>query len=231
MANKHPTPRFVKLKDTNSVLAKKILQRHPEQFTSATICGERSAGKSMYAYRVMAKVYYELYGCSEEEAYKHALDHMIFSTEEFQAKIDKSIKTGEVIPALCLDDATVYFCSYEFFTDMRKVIHLHGMFDLIRTSLSGLLLTCPNRKMLLSFMRNYGDYRIKVFRTDGHWSRAAIAYLWVYMPDEVKKHIYKPFQDSFSCRMKQEYYDPYIAKRKKALEDMNKKMKKWRTKE
>lgn len=231
MANPHPIPRFRKLKDTDSILARKILRRHPEQFLSATITGGRGAGKSQYAYRVLAKVFYELNGCSEEEAFKMALDHMIFSTDQFTDKIDKSIKTGEVIPALCLDDASVYFASYEFFTNMKKVIHLHAVFDLIRTSVTGMILTCPNRKMLLSFMRNYNDLRIKINRTDGHWGRAARAYIWRYMPDEVRKHIYIPFEEYYSCYMKQEYYEPYIKKRQDALVRMNEEMKAWRGKD
>ena len=158
MSNPHPNLRFKMLKDSNSILARYIIKRHPNGFLSATVTGERGYGKSMYCYKTMAEIYHRLDGCTEEEAYKKALDHMIFSTDQFITLIDKSIETKEVIPVLTLDDSSVYFCSYNFFTDMKRVIQLHAMFDLIRTSVTGLLLNCPNRKMLLSFMRSYDDF-------------------------------------------------------------------------
>jgi len=231
MSNPHPTPRFVHLKDTNSVLARYILKRHPLGFLSATVTGPRGGGKSQYAYRVAAKIYMEINGYSEEEAFKEALKNIIFTTEQFTDKIDETIKKDSVIPCLVLDDCTVHFCSYEFFYNKKKVAHLHALFDLIRTSVSGLLLTAPNRDMLLSFMRKYHDLHIEIKRRNGQWARAARAYYVPQMPDGRKVKVYVPFQDDYSCYMKQEYYDPYLKKRKKAIVEMNEKMKSWREKE
>lgn len=220
--------RYVKLKDMDSKLAQRIIKRHPRSFLGAVVTGERGAGKSMYCYKVMAKVYYDLNGYSktddEHSAYSKALEHMIFESDEFIRLINHNIKTDYVTPVFTLDDAAVHFCSYKYYTNLKEVIYLHGMFDLIRTAATGLLMTCPNRKLLLSFLRQYDDYRIKIYMTDSRWNRYARCYRWNYLPDEKKFHIKVPFQDNYSCYMQQEYFDKYMAKRKHALETMSEEM-------
>lgn len=225
--NPHPIPRYRHLRDVNSVLAKRIIQRHPREFLGGVIYGERGNGKSMYAYKIMAKVYYELNGFNktddEATAYDIALDHMIFNMEDLIMLIHNNIKKDIVSPVICLDDATVHFCSYKYFTHMKQVIHLHGIFDTIRTAVTGLLLTCPKRKLLLSFLRQYDDLKIKVLRADG-WNRYARAYRWNWLPDEKKYNISVPFQDNFSCYVRDEYFDKYMVKRKAALKEMDDQM-------
>lgn len=217
-----------KLKDIDSKLANRILKRHPNGFLGATIAGERGAGKSMYAYQVMAKVYYEYNGFykidDEESAYDMALDHMIFDMKDLIMLIHNNIKKDYISPVITLDDATVHFCSYKFFTNRREVVLLLGLFDTIRTAVTGLLLTTPNRKMLLNFLRNYDDYKIKILMASGDWRRYARAYRWNYLPDEKKFHIIVPFQDNFSCYVKNKYYDKYMIKRKNALRNIDNEM-------
>jgi len=201
------------------------MKRHPLSFLGATITGERGAGKSMYAYKVMAKVYYELEGISEEEAYDKSLKHMIFNMEDLALLIDHNVRHDLNTPVICLDDATVHFCSYKFFTERTKVVHIHSVFDTIRSAVTGLLLTCPTRKLLLSFLRQYdSDYKIKVMLRDNGYQRYARCYRWNYLPDEKKFHIYIPFQDNFSCYVADKYFEPYMVKRKEALELANKDM-------
>jgi len=192
------------------------------------ITGERGDGKSMYAYKTMAKIYYDINGYNktddEEEAYKQALDHMIFSMEELILLIHNNIKNDYVTPVFCLDDATVHFCSYKYFTDMKKVVYVHGIFDTIRTAVTGLLMTCPKRKLLLKFLRQYDDLKIRIIVANGQWWRYARAYRWNWLPDEKKFNIAVPFQDNFSCYVHDDYYKPYMKKRKAALKDMDDEM-------
>lgn len=216
---------YKKLKDMDSKLAKRILKRHPNGFLGATVVGERGNGKSMYVYQVMALIYYILNGFNktddEEAAYDMALDHMIFEMKELVLLIHDNIKKEYVTPVLCLDDATVHFCSYKFWTHLKEVTAVHGLFDTIRTAVTGLLLTCPNRKLLFSFLRQYDDYKIKILMRDAKWQRFARCYRWNYMPDEKKFHIQIPFQDNFNCYVPDKYYDKYMVKRNNALKTID----------
>jgi len=211
------------INEWNSGTVKKILSRHPNGFVGFTIQGERGCGKSMYAYKVMAKIYQELEGLSEDEAFSMALNHMIFEPTDLINLIKNNIKNDYITPVICLDDATVHFNSYKFFTDLYEVILLKGMFDTIRTAITGLLMTCPNRRLLLSFLRDYDDYKIQIIQNRGY-DRFGRCYQFNWYPDEKKYKIIVPFQDSYSCYVPDEYYYPYMKKRKRYLEGINLKM-------
>lgn len=219
------------LEDWNSGTVKKILYRHPNGFVGFTIQGERGQGKSMYAYKVTAKIYQILDELDEFDAYKKALKHFIFEPRELVNLIKHNIKNDYITPVICLDDATVHFNSYKFFVDLYEVILLKGMFDTIRTALTGLLITCPNRKHLLSFMRNYNDYKIEIKQDDGkRESRLARCYQFNWMPDERRYKVIVPFQDKYSYYVPGNQndidtpYGAYYAKRKRYLEAINKEL-------
>lgn len=219
---------YRKLKDMDCKLSKRILNKHPLGFISAIVTGERGWGKSMYTYKAMAKVYWELNGYTKTDdevtAYDMALEHMLFNMEGLAKLINKNVINDLVTPVICLDDATVNFCSYKFFTDRAKVIHIHSVFDTIRIACTGLLLTCPKRKMLLPFLRNYDSLRIQIKMRDDKWRRYARAYRWVWLPDDKKFNINIPFQDNFSCYVPDEFYENYKGKRTAILKDANKEM-------
>ena len=215
---------YKKLQDWNSGTVEAILRRYPNRFFGANIQGERGMGKSMYAYKVMAKVYMVLDGLDECGSYEKALQHFIFEPKELISLIQHNIKENFVTPVICLDDATVHFNSYKFFTDLYEVILLKGMFDTIRTAVSGLLMTCPNRRTLLKFLREYDDYKIQILASNGADERYARCYQFNYFPDEHKYRIRIPYQDQYSVFVPDEYYHPYIVKRKKYLEAINNKL-------
>jgi len=143
-------------------LAYRILDKYPSGFIGAIIEGERGYGKSSYALKVMAQVYKTIEELSDDDAWDKAIDCMIFSMQELSSHIKYNIDNDIVTPAWCLDDATVHFSSYKFFTNLYEVILIHGMFDTIRTACTGLLLTCPKRDLLLAALRNYDDYEVEI---------------------------------------------------------------------
>jgi len=212
-----------KLDDWNSGTVSRILHRHPNGFVGFTVVGERGSGKSMYAYKVMARVYQLLEGLDEKEAYRRSLDCMIFKPGDLISLIKRNIDEDRITPVICLDDATVHFNSYKFFTDLYEVILLKGMFDTIRTVISSLLITCPNRKHLLSFMRNYNDYKVDIKMAPGgeNYDRYARCYQFNWYPDERKFKVVVPFQDKYSCYVPNWAFDPYMEKRKRYLKDIN----------
>lgn len=221
------------LKDWNSGTSHRIIRRHPNGFIGYQIQGERGRGKSMYAYKVMAKVYQDLYELDEYDAYKMALKNMIFSPKDLIDLIEHNIDADEITPVICLDDATVHFNSYKFFVDLHEVILLKGLFDTIRTAVTGLLMTCPNRKQLLSFLRAYDDYKIEIKTAPGgdSYDRLARCYHFMWYPDERKYKVVVPFQDKYSVYVpgsKNDHdtpYGAYMEKRKTYLSQINSKMK------
>ncbi len=220
---------YKKLQDWNSGMVNKILRKHPNGFVGFTIQGERGCGKSMYAYKAMAKIYMILEGLDECSAYEKSLGHMIFEPMALISLIKKNIKTDYITPVICLDDATVHFNSYKFFTDLYEVILLKGMFDTIRTAVTGLLMTCPKRRNLLCFLRDYDDYKIQIKQAPNgdnkkSYEKYARCYQFNYYPDERKFKVIVPFQDHYSVYVPDEYYYPYLAKRKKYLENINDRM-------
>jgi len=229
--------KWKKLNDWNSGTAHRIVLRHPDGFIGYQIQGERGMGKSMYAYKVMAKVYQTLYELDEYDAYFKALDYMIFSPSDLINLIEHNIAADKITPVICLDDATVHFNSYKFFVDLHEVILLKGMFDTIRTAITGLLMTCPNRKQLLSFLRAYDDYKIEIKKApgananNGQYNRYARCYHFMYYPDERKYKVVVPFQDKYSVYVPgnkddiSSPYGAYMVKRKKYLALINNKMK------
>ena len=228
---------YKKLEDWNSGMHDKILRRHPNGFTGAVIQGERGMGKSTYAYKVMAKLYLTLgeyrsqetgqitYVNNEDDAYKAALEHMIFSPDQLIRLIKYNIANDYITPVICLDDATVHFNSYKFFVDLDEVILLKGMFDTIRTALTGLLMTCPKRRNLLSFLRDYDDLKIEIKMAPGmNHDRLARCYQFNYYPDDRKYKVIIPFQDKYSCYIPDKHFKPYMEKRKEYLELINDKI-------
>ena len=245
MVNYNPVPPYKPITEWNSGSVATICRRHPNGFAGYVIQGERGLGKSMYAYKVMASVYLQLgqYRCfetgevlpveNELDAYKASLEYMIFSPDDLINLVEYNIANDYVTPVLCLDDATVHFNSYMFFVDLHTVILLKGLFDTIRTVLSGLLMTCPKRRALLSFLRDYDDYKIEIKKSqDGYYQRLARCYQFNWYPDDRKYRVQIPFQDKYSCWVpdKRVYpdwppYEKYMEKRKQYLSVINDKLK------
>lgn len=220
-----PINNVKKVEGFNLWLANVIIKIHPYGFLGAVIEGERGYGKSMYALKIMAQIYYKMNDITEEEAWVRSLDSMIFTMEDVIKLINYNIKNDIISPVLCIDDATVHFCSYKYFTNLYEVILLHGMFDTIRTTVTGLLLTCPSRKLLLAALRNYDDYTIQINKDQSNkgvsgYSRIARGIKWFTIPDGRRK-FRKMFEDHYSCYVPNWIYDKYMKKRKYYLESIN----------
>lgn len=212
-------PIFKNLSEYNLILANKIVNKFRVGFIGAIIEGERGYGKSTYALKVMAQVYFRIFEVTEEEAWTMALDNMLFSMEDVIKFISGNIENEIVTPVWCLDDATVHFCSYKFFTNLYEVILVHGMFDTIRTVCSSLLLTCPKRDLLLSSLRNYDDFKIEIVMDRG-WERIARGYKIKTSPLG-QKRIYKNYEDRYSCYIPDWIYQKYMVKRNFYLKKVN----------
>jgi len=180
---------------------------------------------------VMAKIYQQLNGLDEYEAYAMSLNHMIFSPSELISMVKNNLKNNYVTPVICLDDATVHFNAYKFFVDLHEVILLKGMFDTIRTVLTGLLMTCPTRRNLLKFLKDYDDYKVDIKHAPGNaMDRLARCYQFNWYPDERKYRVIVPYQDRYSVFVPgseedvNSPYGAYMVKRKRYLQSINEKL-------
>lgn len=212
-------PTYRTINEYKLTLAYKIMQRHPSGFIEAIIEGERGYGKSSYALKVMAQVYKTLEGLPDDDAWIRAIDNMLFSMDDLSHLITKNIDTSTVSPSWCLDDATVHFSSYKFFTNLYEVIQIHGMFDTIRTVCTGLLLTCPKRGLLLAALRSYDDIKVEIYMDRG-WERIARGYKIKTTPIG-QRRIYKNFEDFYSCYLPDWVFDKYMEKRAFYLKQTN----------
>ncbi|MBW2675043.1 MAG: hypothetical protein JRD89_16800, partial [Deltaproteobacteria bacterium] len=199
------------------ILAKKIVEKHPYGFLGALVYGHRRVGKSIYALKTMQQVFMA-YGCEEEEAWRLAMDSMIFDTYELLQVIHELAKNAKVWPVLTLDDAGVAAGSMKWFSDRKSVQALNAVFDTMGTVVSCLILTTPTFQRVLRFLRDAEDfYRIDVTPLKG-WQRKASAYRIKLLPSGTKMIMPKSnprsgFVDEFSTYLPKERFHQYWKKR------------------
>jgi len=210
-------------------LGKRIIYKNRQKgFLSAITKAERGYGKSMYNLKAMAMALYHLLGLSEEEAYKMALDNMIFTPKQFLNLIEHNIAKDYISPVICIDDATVHFSSYLYFINLYETSLLSASFDTIRTATRALLINCPDKKRLLPGLRHYDDYEVTIYMDRGY-ERRAVGIKWYSLPDG-KRRFRKEFEDHFSCYVPDYIYDEYIVQRKNYLKEISTELKSLMTK-
>ncbi|MBD3195206.1 MAG: hypothetical protein GF317_09135 [Candidatus Lokiarchaeota archaeon] len=222
---------YKKLKDWNSGFSRWVIYRHPENskrqngFMGGFIFGERGTGKSTYCYKAEAKTYYDLNGYNktddEEEAYKLALECMIYEPTDFRKLLIYNKIRRIITPIICLDDASMHFGNMLHITDPKIYSALLGETATVRTAVTGFLINAPKRKHVAKFLRDYDDFKGEVkedhtggFSNQPTWQRKVRFYRWNYYPDEVKYRIQIPFQDKYSCFIPEPYYKWYIEKKR-----------------
>ena len=202
-------------------LSKLIQKEIPNGFLSAIITGERRKGKSIYAMKVIALLYYLLEGWGEEECWKKAFDCFIFGPDDLTAKVKHNTANDLISPVWCLDDTTVHFGTMLFFINPYQLQLLNGIFDTIGTAVNALILTCPKKKRLMNALKNYDDNTIHIIKArEGGYERIARGILWYTMPDE-RQRFRKIFEDHYSCYAPDYIYKPYLVKRKSYLKQQN----------
>jgi hypothetical protein len=221
---------YTKLKDWNNGFVEWVLRRHPHGnrkqngFMGGFLFGERGTGKSTFCYKTMAKAYYHYRGYNgsddEEEAYKEALQYMLFDPSDFRNLIIRNKINRHVSLIICLDDASMHFGNMLHMTDPKLYAALLGETATIRTVVTGFMINAPKRGHVAKFLRDYDDYKGETKVDQGaetvdreNWNRKVRFYRWHYYPDEVKYTIEIPFQNKYSCYIPEPYYSWYIDKK------------------
>ena len=192
------------------VLANHITEANNEGgFLGAIIYGPQRLGKSSYA----AQVLYELYG-----SWDKVLDHFVFDLREVVDLLDNAVKSDKRIFALCWDDAGVHANRMRYFENRQLVQYLQNLFDVVGLNVGGFLMTTPSPSNLLKALRGYEFYRVKVFRRDTSGGRRrAIGYMSSLSPSG-KRIIHRKFSDFYDVHLPDEFWKPYLIKRKSYLE-------------
>lgn len=215
------------LSEWNSGFVRWVILRHPTKptqqngFMGGFIFGERGTGKSTYCYKTLAKTYYELNGYNnDEDAYKMALQYIIFEPPDFRKLLIYNKIKKIVTPIICLDDASMHFGKMMHMINPKLYQALLGETATIRTAVTGFLINAPKRDHVAKFLRDYDDFKGQVKVDDGGhsefnptWQRKVRYYRWNYYPDEVKYRIQIPFQDKYSCYIPEPFYSWYIEKK------------------
>jgi len=216
---------YKRLSDWNSGFHDWVIYRHPSEhnrqngFLGGFIYGHKGNGKSMYCYKVMAKVYYTLNGYStideEDDAYREALDNMFMDGDLFIDLIVKNRIKQKVTPIICLDDASRHFGTQMYKHNPSLYDAMAGEMAVARDVVTGFLINAPKRGMCAKFLRENDDYKGEALCVSGSkWVRKIRFYEFREYPDERKYKIQIPFQDKYSCFVPDKYFNWYLEKRR-----------------
>jgi len=203
-------------------------------FTGALIGGEFAMGKTTTSVHIAREIIQALTGCTDEEAYKEAIECIKFTADEVLeltnrlSKIDwDGLTPKEVLdtkfkirePIIIWDDAGVHASKYKHFLAMDDASALQTDFDTIRDVTSCMIITVPENEELLKFLRSYRAFYHVEINKDRDYFRTLE--FWKYGKDRSgrkKKYLkwrYAP-NPQFSVYLKNEYYGEYDRRRTKA---------------
>ena len=221
---------YKKLKDWNNGFVEWVLRRHPDTnhkqngFMGGFLFGERGLGKSTFCYKTMAICYWNYRGYTktddEEEAYKEALQYMLFEPRDFRNLIIENKIQRHVTLIICLDDASMHFGKMLHITNPKLYSALLGETATVRTAVTGFMINAPRRSHVVKFLREYDDYKGETSIDKGaenqqreNWNRKVRFYRWHYYPDETKYTIEIPYQVKYSCYIPEPFYTWYVDKK------------------
>lgn len=205
-----------------------IIDRHPKDtsgFLQRTITGSPGFGKSTFAYKIMAKLYWVINGFTniedEEQCYKFALDNMIYRPKELFDKIKIQVDLGEPAWVWTLDDCSIHMGRQLWDQDRQTYWDLQDNVPVIREYVTCLLITTPTVKLLAKPFREFFDMKVEMDLMEGikRYPRRAKHYVKKYYPDDVRYRIYHPYDDCFSCCVPLPFYDWYREKKLNALRE------------
>lgn len=212
-------------------LAEVIVERHPKHsegssgFIAKTCVGFPGFGKSMYCYKLGAKIFFIYDGCSrdedEEECYKQSLDAIIYRPDDLFQKVKEQRKKHEPAILWVIDDGSVHMGRALFDQDRKTYRRLQGTIPTLREDCTGLLISTPKASLLAKPYREFLDDKIEIkllgeFKSN---RRVACHYHRRYFPDERNFRMQLPYREKFSNLCPLPFYQWYLDKKRKALDD------------
>lgn len=208
------TQKILNLNDANSYLA-------------CVVTGDLRIGKSAYCLKT-AHQYYKYKGCDDKEAWKRALECVIFDIEDI---IDhfKTHSFHNRADITILDDASVHLGSGRWFTNMNDVMELESLFTVGGTSTRALLINCPNTTSLMKYLRHMEGFRGRVTKRQGNpWDRSITMRRSNMYASNTGMKLYwsKSWVDNFSAYLPNWIFEEYMSKRDKYKDVIINKMEK-----
>jgi len=212
-------------------LIQPIIDRHPSKdnkisgFLERIITGNPGYGKSTFAYKFMAKLYYEImeYSCIDDEAdaYRWSLDNMIYRPMELFERVMHQRDVGEPAWCWCLDDASIHMGRQLFDQDRPTYRKLQGIIPTLREDVTCLLITTPTVQLLAKPFREFFNYKVEMTLPSGitKYTRLGKHYEKRFYPDDVRYRIHHPYDDKFSCLIPEPFYQWYLDKKRLALKE------------
>jgi hypothetical protein len=226
-------PKYKKLRDWKTGLSPLIIKAHQTKENvnkgnvSRVITGDAGLGKSMYAYKVLAKTHYDFNGYDsvddEEYSYKYALDNMIYRPDDLFNRVKNQLDSDEQALEWCIDDGSVHMGRQLFDQDREAYRKLQGTVPTLRECVAGLLITTISVYHLAKPFREFIRKKVTIqpLAELDSYRRIAKHYDKWYFPDDVKFRISIPFQDKFSCLCPEPFYSWYHDKKMAALKEYN----------
>ena len=226
-------PNFKHLREWKTGLAPLIIKAHQTKDNinkgnvSRVITGDAGVGKSCYAYKVIAKIFYDFNGYTkvdeEEEAYKQAIDNFIYRPHELFQRVKEQLDKDEQAMVWCIDDASVHMGRQLFDQDREMYRQLQGTVPTLRENVSGLLITTINTGLIAKPLREFIRRKVHIqpLAEADSYRRIAKHYEKWYFPDDVRFRIAINFQDKFSCLVPEPFFTWYHEKKMKALKEYN----------
>lgn len=224
-------PRYKKLRDWNSGLIQLSIDRHPTPDNKTTghisriVTGDPGVGKSMYSYKIMAKLHYAFNGYTkvdeEEYSYKYALDNLIYRPQQLFDKVRQQRDIDAPALCWCVDDASVHMGRQLFDQDREAYRQLQGTVPTLREDVTLLLLTTISINLLAKPWREFVRKKVNIMSLGAlnDYKRIAKHYEKWYFPDDIRFRINLPFQDKFSCLVPEPFYTWYHQKKMAALNE------------
>lgn len=197
-------------------LAQTMLSKvNNDSFMHTSIVGERNYGKTYYALKNMAFVYYKLNdgAMSETDCYKMALDDVIFTPMYFKSKVRYNRENSIKSPFFLLDDAGVHFDSGLHNRNMYLYQLLNACLDTIKDVTNCLIVTCPYKEVLTKRLREYDGYDVTLYMNVGY-ERYGTCIKWYRRPTGDRRWR-KMFEDAFSCYIPTPIHKEYLELRNK----------------
>ena len=198
-------------------LSKMTLNLHPYGHIQTMTYGPKRIGKTVYYILSMMDQYAVLYPEMDvDERFNKAMDNTIFTIDEFIAKVKSLLKNDEREIAIHIDDAGVGFNKYKYFSDRLLVEELKEIVDTIGIVVTGLYLSSPTLRGVLSFLQEYEGYRIHIIKVASDFRRVAKIYPLIELPSG-QMRVQTPKKDPFNCWLPDDLYKKYYKKRKSYL--------------
>lgn len=196
------------------ILSNKIFHSHPYNFCGALVTGKRGAGKSCYGLIVSHEIFVSLGFEPKFEAWNMALDHCLFTIDNVIAVLEKASTTDNKERVILWDDLGVYANAGTWFTNMKQVVRLKGVMDMIREATNGLIMTTPTQSSILSFLRSYDDFIIQIsYDMRGSYYRNAKIYRKYTLPSG-KRLVFHQGTDHYFSYLPTWVFKKYSEKRR-----------------